>query len=177
MTRRRNPGTLVAALAIALVALVGGWCGPPGGGSGDPENPVASLRVAQDTLYHLGGGGYLLRVAVIVTTTLPFQAIDLTLGWNAPVFQQVTPRPDPDFDDDGQFFGEVELDLAARTAHFVDLRHGDPGPTGDVTVATTWLYAPTGGSVTIHVDGTLATDAGIPFAFISNQAFTFPVTP
>ncbi len=177
MTRRRNPGTRVAALVIALVPLIGARCGPTGGGFGDPENPVASLRVEPVLVYHLGGESYVLNVAVIVTTSLSFQAFDLTLGWNAAVFQQVAAVPHPDFDDDNQFFGQAELDLSSGTAHFVDLRHADPGPTGDVTVAIVSLYAPTGGSVTLQVDGTLATDTGIPFAFFSNQAFTFPATP
>ncbi len=167
----------MACLSMTLALLVGGKCGPTGGGFGDPENPVASLCVERVLVYHLGGESYVLNVAVIVTTSLPFQAFDLTLGWNAAVIQQVAAVPHPDFDDDNQFFGQAELDLSSGTAHFVDLRHGNAGPTGDVTVAIVSLYAPTGGSVTLQVDGTLATDTGIPFAFFSNQAFTFPATP
>ena len=177
MTGRRKPGGLIAALASLLVPLLGGQCGPTGGGFGDPDNPLAGVRVEPVLVYNLGGGGYLLKVAVIVTTTLPLQALDLTLAWNAAIFGTAIAQPHPDFDDDEQFFGQAELDLPARTAHFVDLRHGNASPTGEVTVASVWLLAPSGGSATIRADGVLASDTGISFEVFTNQALTFPVTP
>ncbi len=177
MTRRRKPGLLTAALATLLVPLLGGQCGPTGGGFGDPDEPMAGVRIAPVLVYNMGGGGYLLKVAVIATTTLPLQALDLTLAWNAAIFEAAVAQPHPDFDDDDQFFGQAEIDLPARTAHFVDLRHGNASPTGEVTVASVWLFTTSGGSVTIRADGVLASETGVSFKVFTSEALTFPVTP
>ncbi len=177
MTRRRKPGLLTAALATLLVPLLGGQCGPTGAGFGDPNKPLAGVRIEQEGFLNTGGEGYLLKVAVIATTTLPLQALDLTLTWNAAIFVGAVAQPHPDFDDDDQFFGQAEIDLPTRTAHFVDLRHGNASPTGEVTVASVWLFTTSGGSVTIQADGVLANDAGISFEVFTSEAFTFPVTP
>ncbi len=174
MTRHRKPGLLTAALATLLLPLLGGQCGPTGGGF---EEPLAGVRIVRELVYHQGSGAYLLKVAVIATTTLPLQALDLTLGWDAGIFVFALAQPHPEFDDDNQFFGPAEIDLPGRTAHFVDLRHGNASPTGEVTVASVWLFTPSGGSVTIRADGVLASDTGVSFKVFTSETFTVPVTP
>ncbi len=175
MRSHRTPRMLVGALVVLLSLQLGSSCSGSGGGFKDPNNPRAGVHVDPVQVFYFSGG-YFLQVEVVVVTGVPLQAIDLTLEWNTNVLEQVSTAPGA-FDDDGQFFGSVDVDPVLGRAHFADLRHGSTGTTGEVTVASVWLLAPNGGTANVSVDGTLASDAGIPFKFFSNDDGTFPLTP
>ncbi len=175
MRAHRTPRMLVAALAVLLSLQLGAKCSGSGGGFNDPQNPLAGVHVDPVQVFYFSGG-YFLQVDVVVATGVPLQAIDLTLEWNTDVLEQISTAPGA-FDDDGQFFGSVDVDPVLGRAHFADLRHGSTGTTGEVTVASVWLLAPNGGTANVSVDGTLASDAGIPFKFFTNDDGTFPLTP
>ena len=162
-------------LAVAVSLQLGSSCSSSGGGFNDPQNPLAGVHVEPVQVFYFSGG-YFLQVDVMVTTGVPLQAFDLMLEWNTDVLEQVATAPGT-FDDDGQFFGSVDVDPVLGRAHFADLRHGSTGTTGQVTVASVWLLAPNGGTANVWVDGTLASNAGIPFKFFSNDDGTFPLTP
>ncbi len=175
MRAHRTPRMLVAALVVLLSLQRGSSCSSTGGGFNDPQDPLAGVRVDPVQVFYFSGG-YFLQVEVVVATGVPLQAIDLTVEWNTEVLDPVSTAPGS-FDDDGQFFGSVDVDPVLGRAHFADLRHGSTGTTGGVTVASVWLLAPNGGTANVTVDGTLASDAGIPFKFFSNDDGTFPLTP
>ena len=128
MSRRRDPRILVAGLAVAVSLQLGSSCSSSGGGFNDPQNPLAGVHVDPVQVFYFSGG-YFLQVEVVVVTGVPLQAIDLTLEWNTNVLEQVSTAPGA-FDDDGQFFGSVDVDPVLGRAHFADLRHGSTGTTG-----------------------------------------------
>ena len=175
MSSHRTPRLLVTALVVLLSLQLGSSCSGSGGGFDDPQTPLAGVHVDPVQVFYFSGG-YFLQVDVLVSTGVPLQAFDFTLEWNTDVLEQVSTVPGA-FDDDGQFFGSVDVDSVLGRAHFADLRHGSSGTTGEVTVASVWLLAPSGGTANVSVEGTLASDAGIPFKFFSNDDGTFPLTP
>ena len=175
MSRHRDARILVAMLAVAVSLQLGANCSGSGGGFNDPQNPLADVHVDPIQVFYFSGG-YFLQVEVVVSTGVPIQAIDLTLEWNTDVLEPASIAPGS-FDDDGQFFGSVDVDPVLGRARFADLRHGDTATTGMVTVASMWLLARNGGTANVSVDGTLASDAGIPFKFFSNDDGSFPLTP
>jgi len=171
MSSHRTPRGLVTALVVLLALQLGSSCG----GFDDPQTPLAGVHVDPVQVFYFSGG-YFLQVEVAVSTGVPLQAFDLTLEWNTDVLEQVSTVPGT-FDDDGQFFGSVDVDPVLGRAHFADLRHGSTGTTGEVTVASVWLLAPSGGTANVSVEGTLASNAGTPFKFFTNNDGTFPLTP
>jgi hypothetical protein len=173
MRSHRTPRLLVAALVVLLSLQLGSSCS--GGGFNDPQAPLAGVHVDPVQVFYFSGG-YFLQVDVLVSTGVPLQAFDLTLEWNTDVLEQVSIAPGA-FDDDGQFFGSVDVDPVSGRARFADLRHGGTGTTGEMRVASVWLLAASGGTANVSVDGTLASDSGIAFKFFSNDDGTFPLTP
>ena len=172
MSSHRTPRLLVTALVVLLSLQLGSSCS---GGFDDPQTPLAGVHVDPVQVFYFSGG-YFLQVDVAVSTGVPLQAFDFTLEWNTDVLEQVSTVPGT-FDDDGQFFGSVDVDPVLGRAHFADLRHGSTGTTGEVTVASVWLLAPSGGTANVSVEGSLASNAGIPFKFFSNDDGTFPLIP
>jgi hypothetical protein len=176
MRSHRTPRLLVAALVVLLSLQLGSRCSGSGGGFNDPQKPLAGVHVEPVQVFYFSGG-YFLQVDVQVSTGVPLQAFDLTLEWNTDVLEEISTVPGAGFDDDGQFFGSVDVDPVLGRAHFADLRHGSTGTTGEVTVASVWLLAASGGTANVSVEGTLASSAGVPFKFFSNDDGTFPLTP
>ena len=122
MSRRRDPRILVAALVVAVSLQLGANCSSSGGGFNDPQDPLAGVHVDPVQVFYFSGG-YFLQVDVLVSTGVPLQAVDLTLEWNTDVLEQVSTAPGT-FDDDGQFFGSVDVDPVSGRARFADLRTG-----------------------------------------------------
>jgi hypothetical protein len=173
MRTGRKPRPLLTVLAALVSLQLGARCG---GGSGDPASPSAGLRLDPAEVVYWDAG-YFLRVDVIASTSAPLQAVDLTLVWNAEVLEPVWTGPGADFDDDGHFFGEAQVDPVLGRTHFVDLRHGASGTTGEVVVAQTWLWARDGGTANVSIEGSMASDAGEPFQIVPEDEGAFPFTP
>jgi hypothetical protein len=173
MSSRHPLPQLLLALVALLSLQLGGDCG---GGYVDPDSPPAMLHVQPGKVFYFSGG-YFLRVDVSVTTSEPFQAWDLTLEWNTDVLEELGSQPHADFDDDGSFFGEEQVDQGAGRANLVDLRHGGEGASGTVYVARTWFIARSGGAADVHVHGEVASGDGLAFEIFVQKPRAFPFTP
>ncbi len=168
-----------AAAGIAALSLAGAGCGGGGddGGGGSPP-PTASLGLEPGNLEVSPGDTF--AVDIVVDASAPFVAWDLGVqidAWDTAlqpasgVLVPVSVAQHPDFDDDGALFGQSEWDLpSGRLSRIVDLRHGGPGVSGAVRVATVWLSAATEGYATLTVVGELVDENGALFEITSSQA-------
>ena len=170
-----------AAAVIAALSLAGAGCGGGGGdGGGSPPTtrPTASLGLEHGNLEVNPGDTF--AVDIVVDASAPFVAWDLgvqidawdtTLQPTSGVLVPVSVAQHPDFDDDGALFGQSEWDLpSGRLSRIVDLRHGGPGVSGAVRVATVWLSAATEGFATLTVVGEIVDENGALFEITSSQA-------
>ncbi len=170
MRARRVNRLWVAALFLGTPLFLGAPCGSGEGG------PIAALRAEPAQVIYFAGG-YYMKVNVYATVDQPAHAWELNLGWNTAILDHLFTSPAPESDDDGVFFHGPDLDEAAGTLGFADLRHGSSGLTGDSRIAEVWFVAWHGGTANVTIDGGLSTDEGEAFTVIANLNGTFPITP
>jgi len=121
---------------------------------------VNTIRLDPPSVVVVSASYYTGSADIVVDTTLPVQAVDLQLSWDASALTIVDIVAHPDFDDDGQLALPVQIDAQSGVAtSIVDLRHG-AAAIGPVKVATVFFEAPTGAPGTLSVDGQAADPTG-----------------
>ncbi|MGI9643991.1 MAG: hypothetical protein ACR2O6_01615 [Ilumatobacteraceae bacterium] len=145
----------VAALFLMGASLVGAQCGV--------NDDTATLRI--DPPITNVSPGTVFTVDVIADVTKgSLQAFELSIQTAISSFAVYNVLPNAEFDDDGALFLPVEFDHVAGTAsRIVDLRHGEPLPTGEVRLATLQIFAHSAGAGSIDFAvASLAADGGAP---------------
>lgn len=163
---------LLIPLLLSAFLLPGVTCG---GGNGSKGKAVVwfsppGLSVAPLSMFEL---------EVWVSTPETAQAYEFSLQYDASRVLIYGIAPHSDFDDDGQFFIDPQIDLSAGTLNgVVDLRHGSAaGATGTFRIATLsgWSYA-TGQTTITLSGGGIATEDGTALS-ISSSNSVVTVTP
>ncbi|MBW2394846.1 MAG: hypothetical protein JRG95_11290 [Deltaproteobacteria bacterium] len=163
---------MILLLLLATLLLPGATCES---GSVSPGTAVAwfsppALSVPPLTAFEL---------ELWVTTSDKAQAYEFSLQYDSSQIFLYDVVPHPDFDDDGQFFVEPQIDFAAGTVSgVVDLCHGNSaGPTGSFQIATLygWSYADGVSTVALSAGGVATEDGTDLTVTISDSVVT--VTP
>lgn len=163
---------LLIPLLLATILLPGVTCENGSGSSGTAVvwfNPP-SFSIAPLSAFEL---------EVWVTTSDTAQAYEFSLQYDPSHVLMYNIAPHSDFDDDGQFFIDPQIDLLAGTlSGVVDLRHGSAaGATGTFRIATLsgWSYADGETTITLSGGGIAAEDGTALTITTSNSVIT--VTP
>lgn len=161
---------LLIPLLLATILLPGVTCGNGPEGTAVVWFSPPSLSVAPLNMFEL---------EVWVTTSATAQAYEFSLQYDASNVLIYGISPHSDFDDDGQFFLDPQIDLLAGTlSGVVDLRHGSAaGVSGTFRIATLsgWSYAD--GETTISLSGGgIATEEGAALS-ITSSGSVVTVTP
>lgn len=168
---KRHLRLLLPVLVVVLTLQLGPSCGVP-------VPPLAGVRAEAIRAIRVGES-YAVKIKIVVTADLPFQAYDIDLRWNPDVVQVVadTLTPHGEFDDDGALFAPVDLnEQEGWLRGIVDLRHGGPGISGEVIVATVWFYAAEGGQAVVRAEGDIVGGDGAPFVVSSAPAMRYPAS-
>ncbi len=143
-------------LAVALLQI-GGLCETQGGknlGIGSAKLLSASPTYYVDTSENL-------NVVFRVDTLSTLQAVDIDLSWDPAMLSFVSLTPNPDFDDDGQFFGSYTVDAVSGTITDIrDSLHSASSFPGSSEVMTLVLRAEAPGTSQIIATGRAADSDG-----------------
>jgi hypothetical protein len=172
---RRRIRFAIAALTALLWGSLGISCEDIVSEPGDDSGPPATLRIG-DQYVHPYLGGFVAVVDLVVTADQPFQAWNLKVTWDSGTVSWADAFSHPDFDDDGDLFGETQLEAKALS-NIVDLRHGSGAPSGTVNVAKFLVVSDTADPVKIRALGKVAAPDGTPFRVVISEFATIAPDP
>jgi len=166
----RHELTRVAALCLLGAALLGAQCGV--------NDDTATLRIEPPITQVLPGSVFTVDVIADVTKGT-LQAFELAVQTEVSSFLVYNVLPHGEFDDDGSLFLPIDLNIVAGTAsRIVDLRHGEPLPTGEVRIATLQIFAHSAGAGSIDFAvASLAAEGGAEVSVTPVSGFVTVAAP